>query len=499
MSGWMTVILTLAMSTICTAAEEEPLCRVANQRQPNGILLPREKFARYACALCYKYSSNSFFTKDSRWIVVDDVDNYPMKIFKRDNMTVRDPDSQELYQSFRPDSPGVEKWRSCCHSAEECCNSVLSLSTGENEDNSSCPRLWDGWQCWRDAPSPSEQRQFCPDYIISASNPGGNCSRFASRRCEEGGQWRMRSSYETCMRLDADRRHNYVLIGAYIASVIMLVPALAIFCLYEQLHGHRISLHRNLFCSLLLHALAEMTFRCTVVLSELSLGPSVAAENGVECRLLLAVTKYLRSSNYMWMFCEGFHLHRLISVAFASEGSFLIFYLIGWGIPIVPTTIYVILRILYHDSACWMEENPYYEWILLVPNLLSLLVNMVLLTDIVRIMVTVARRSVHHQEAPNYRKTVRATLVLVPLFGVNFVLTLYRPDPRFCIWREVYLYADHLLDGLQGALVSLNFCFFNSEVHSVMKRSYRTLIDRYHPGLHSSRGSHSFMTMQTTF
>lgn len=49
------------------------------------------------------------------------------------------------------------------------------------------------------------------------------------------------------------------------------------------------------------------------------------------CKILILVTKYFRVSNYMWMFCESFYLHRLIAAAFVEETSLLIFYLIGWG------------------------------------------------------------------------------------------------------------------------------------------------------------------------
>jgi len=60
-------------------------------------------------------------------------------------------------------------------------------------------------------------------------------------------------------------------------------------------------------------------------------GDSVIEGNGVGCRLLLILTKYSRMTNYMWMFCEGFYLHRLIAAAFAEQKSLLVFYLIGWG------------------------------------------------------------------------------------------------------------------------------------------------------------------------
>ena len=62
------------------------------------------------------------------------------------------------------------------------------------------------------------------------------------------------------------------------------------------------------------------------------------------------------------------------------------------------------------------------------------------------------------------RKAVRATLVLVPLFGLHFVITIYRPKDNGCEWIESYHYVNALLDGLQGALVAIIFCYGNGEV-----------------------------------
>lgn len=43
------------------------------------------------------------------------------------------------------------------------------------------------------------------------------------------------------------------------------------------------------------------------------------------------MTRYFRMTNYMWMFCEGYYLHKLIASAFAEENSLLPLYIIGWG------------------------------------------------------------------------------------------------------------------------------------------------------------------------
>jgi hypothetical protein len=52
------------------------------------------------------------------------------------------------------------------------------------------------------------------------------------------------------------------------------------------------------------------------------------------CKVLFVLTKYFRLTNYMWMFSEGFYLHKLIASAFAEQKSLLVFYLIGWGKPL---------------------------------------------------------------------------------------------------------------------------------------------------------------------
>ena len=64
------------------------------------------------------------------------------------------------------------------------------------------------------------------------------------------------------------------------------------------------------------------------------------------------------------------------------------------------------------------------------------------------------------------RRAVRATLVLVPLFGLHLVVTIYRPAHGTCVWMQIYYYGDYLLDGLQGAMVALIFCYLNGEVGS---------------------------------
>ncbi len=74
------------------------------------------------------------------------------------------------------------------------------------------------------------------------------------------------------------------------------------------------------------------------------------------------------------MFCEGFYLHKLIAAAFAEQKSLLVFYLLGWVFPILPTAIYTIYRAGWANSNCWVVPEEAWEWVLNGPSLLSLIV-----------------------------------------------------------------------------------------------------------------------------
>ena len=54
-------------------------------------------------------------------------------------------------------------------------------------------------------------------------------------------------------------------------------------------------------------------------------------QNTEWCRLLLMTTKYFRLTNYTWMFCEGYYLHRLLVNTFEEERGIRFILAIGWG------------------------------------------------------------------------------------------------------------------------------------------------------------------------
>ena len=80
-------------------------------------------------------------------------------------------------------------------------------------------------------------------------------------------------------------------------------------------------------------------------------------------------------------------------------------------------------------------------------------VNLFFLLNIVRVLVT-KLRDTHRAETNMYMKAVRATLILVPLLGIQFVIFPWRPENRLV--GEVYDYFMHILMHYQVGVAALN-------------------------------------------
>ena len=67
-----------------------------------------------------------------------------------------------------------------------------------------------------------------------------------------------------------------------------------------------------------------------------------------------------------------------------------------------------------------------------------------------------------------FRKAVKATLILIPLLGLHWILTIYRPhsdgSAGSCHLTFIFNHLNVALDGCQGLAVALAFCYMNSEV-----------------------------------
>ncbi|EPY77784.1 hypothetical protein CB1_001183010 [Camelus ferus] len=195
----------------------------------------------------------------------------------------------------------------------------------------------------------------------------------------------------------------------------------------------------------------------------------------VSCKVFQFIHLYLIGCNYFWMLCEGIYLHTLIVVAvFAEKQHLNWYYFLGWGFPLIPACIHAVARSLYYNDNCWISSDTQLLYIIHGPICAALLVNLFFLLNIVRVLIT--KLKVTHQAESNlYMKAVRATLILVPLLGIEFVLLPWRPEGR--IAEEVYDYIMSILMHYQvQAILKRNWNqykiqFGNSFSHSDALRS----------------------------
>lgn len=62
---------------------------------------------------------------------------------------------------------------------------------------------------------------------------------------------------------------------------------------------------------------------------------------------------------FHWFFIEGLHLHNVLTINVFpnNEGSHSVYYLIGWGLPVVLTAVWAVVTGLMLHSACWYGYN----------------------------------------------------------------------------------------------------------------------------------------------
>ncbi|XP_075870100.1 calcitonin gene-related peptide type 1 receptor [Nelusetta ayraudi] len=371
----------------------------------------------------------------------------------------------------------------------ECYQKIIKDSS-HNRDAAAepmCDRTWDGWLCWDDTKPGVVSEQHCPDYFQDFDP-----SEMVTKICTESGRWflhpesnRTWSNYTTCNEHTNESRVTamnlfYLSLIGHGLSLTSLLISLGIFFHFKSLSCQRITLHKNLFISFVFNSIITIIW-----LSAVANNQDLVRRNPTSCKISLFIHLYLFGCNYFWMLCEGIYLHTLIVVAvFAEKQHLMWYYLLGWGFPLIPASIHAIARSYYYNDNCWISSKTSLLYIIHGPICAALLVNLFFLLNIVRVLITKLKVT-HQAESSLYMKAVRATLILVPLLGIQFVLIPYKPEGR--VSSEIYDYIMHILMNYQGLLVATIFCFFNGEVQAVLRRHW----NQYNLQLSSSVGNHS--------
>ncbi|KAL9918705.1 diuretic hormone 31 Receptor isoform 1-T11 [Glossina fuscipes fuscipes] len=362
------------------------------------------------------------------------------------------------------------------------CIERLNRTATNFEPGKYCPGTFDGWLCWPDTAAGSTAYERCPDFVT-----GFEPSRYAHKECGHDGEWfrhpltnKTWSNYTKCVNIDdLELKHsvNLIYISGYSISLVAILLSLAILGYFKSLRCARITLHMNLFISFAANNSLWLLWYLVVM-------PDAALlhDNPPSCRALHIVLHYFLLTNYSWMLCEGFYLHTVLVAAFISEKK-LVKWLIafGWGAPAIVILVYALARGLagtINDTMhCWMNPANF-DNILVVPVCIFMFLNLIFLCNIVRVVLLKLNAPVSLQGSCGPSRTVlqafRATLLLVPLLGLQYILIPFRPHPGHS-WEHTYEVISAFVASFQGLCVATFFCFFNSEVIAQVKRKWRTM------------------------
>ncbi|XP_061151841.1 vasoactive intestinal polypeptide receptor-like isoform X3 [Syngnathus typhle] len=251
-------------------------------------------------------------------------------------------------------------------------------------------------------------------------------------------------------------------------SLISLTVAIIILCLFRKLHCTRNYIHMHLFVSFILKAIA--VFIKDVVLYDV--GETDHCHSSLGCKAVVVFFQYGIMASYFWLLVEGLYLHALLTVSFFSERKYFWWYiLIGWVAPSIFISAWVITKAYLNDLGCWeiIDDKPW--WIIKTPILVTILVNFFLFICIIRILRQKMNcPDIGRKESNQYSRLAKSTLLLIPLFGINYIIFAFIPDHIHPQLRMVF---DLILGSFQGFVVAVLYCFLNGEVQAEIKRKWR--------------------------
>ncbi|KAL5007242.1 hypothetical protein ScPMuIL_016048 [Solemya velum] len=341
-----------------------------------------------------------------------------------------------------------------------------------------------------------------PNRTIYLPCPNFNqTGRFASRYCDVNGTWSNGgfTNFEECI-LQEDLSLAMIMRDIYfvtsIVSLVLLCIALTIFLYFKSLHCTRISIHKNLVSSFIIRSVL------IIVVVEPYIFHRETTYRDVDwlCKVITVLVNYAVLANIFWMFVEGLFLHNRIVVAvFSTEAPFRLFFLLGWGVPAVIAVVWAMVNHVVNEAHCWdhYSKSPFY-YIIIVPFIIALSVNLIFLINIIRILVTKLRAN-NSVESAQIRKAIKATIVLMPLLGLTNLLFVMGPEDKGGL-QVAYHVTNAILQSSQGSFVAILYCFMNGEVRNCIKQKWYRFKIRHNlkPGgrRRSSRTS-SFFLSQT--
>ncbi|XP_061653637.1 growth hormone releasing hormone receptor a isoform X2 [Phyllopteryx taeniolatus] len=401
--------------------------------------------------------------------------------------------------------------------ARETCSQARTREVQNRTARGGCQTEWDEIGCWLRADAGQVVNVSCSDVFQHFSSGQG----FVYRNCTADGWSDIYPPYEDVCAFSDDggpesetsylSTFRQVYTVGYATSLISLITAIVVFTAFRKFHCTRNYIHVNLFSSFVLRASAVFV-KDTVLFADETLDHCSVSTTA--CKSAVAFFQFSILANYFWLLVEGMYLQTLLALTFVSQRKYFWWYILtGWGefllilsamlgkdeagtsggprvffkvrpikvkvrsrrlgatlwLPSTILVLWVLTRFFYDDRGCWDDtDNVGIWWIIKGPITASLLVNIVIFVNVIRILVQKLKSSaMSGNNDPGHFMLAKSTLFLIPLFGMHYTVFAFLPENTGVAAR---LYIELGLGSFQGFVVALLYCFMNGEVQAELRR-----------------------------
>ncbi|XP_048754612.1 secretin receptor-like isoform X3 [Ostrea edulis] len=359
-----------------------------------------------------------------------------------------------------------------------------------------CEPIWDQIMCWEATMAGSIAHKRCPTYIEGLQTDG-----YAKRQCTENGTWYIPpgrnaswTDFGDCIKnnknlyspalLEHLARIRLMYNIGYGVSLCSLVVAVFIMLCCRKLSSKSNTLHINLFIAFILRAFMSF-LKESLFVDGLGLQKDLVTINGVprfrtdvvhwECKLLFTLFVYTISACAMWIFMEALYLYMMVyKTMFTEKHGVQLYVIFGWLGPLTFVIPWVIVRAKLEDFLCWhTNPTPRYLWIIRGPLFFIYIVNFIFFLDIVRVLFIRVKKNQRVSGARKVRKMAKFIVVLIPLFGVCYIVFSFLSGNAIDVERDIpYLYVEMFYNSFQGFILAVLFCFLNEEVLQEIRKAW---------------------------
>ncbi|KAH1022500.1 hypothetical protein HUJ04_011893 [Dendroctonus ponderosae] len=466
-----------------TGYDESKACSI------RGNLLAQPIWNHYAGYLCYNYTNSARFSQkfNATFKYVNcsgTIYHRPVPAAVVDNTTIalfdykHEESAALLRKSFKTDEL-FDNFVKCCEEAEDCCTNAMNneniVSTADF-----CPVVWDAWSCFPQTAVNTIQSLPCSSQAYQS--PDKVCTLESEKSCQfnetiQLAEWNQQTDYSNCAIASIYlARYNYHVSALYVCIVCSL-PAILIFLAIPVFRDNsRVILHRNLLISIVIRNVLTIMAKKIVIIDAL-LSPTASNQvmdnNPVGCRLLSFFVSAATNSTYACMMVDGYYLHKVIVRTFAKEPPLVFLYSLVAVLTFLPSIIWASIVAANERTSCWMVDTNGEQWSVDSFRMVILFINTVLLLDIVRVMISKMKQGGTTRQT---KAAFRATLFLIPLFGLHIFITAKKIVINDTCWAEdIYDYFRYTMEASQGIFVAILFCYANAEVHNELNNLFRKL------------------------